>query len=70
LAAKDKAGPLYVVQTAGLTPDVVTLARRIGNLDRYWRAAVEAILAIGESVPSEAADARRKAALSLVLSRK
>jgi hypothetical protein len=59
LTIKEKSA-LSLVDTTGLTPDVVSLARRIGSLDQYWRRAVDSIVAIAESVPSEAAAARRK----------
>jgi hypothetical protein len=60
LTTREKSTALYSVETVGLTPDVVSLARRIASLDHYWRRAVDAIIAIGESVPSEAVSARRK----------
>jgi hypothetical protein len=42
-------GKFYVIENGGLTPDLANIAKRVAKLDRHWRAAVESIIAIGES---------------------
>jgi hypothetical protein len=56
---KDKSR-LHVIETDGLAPDVVKLARRIVSLEQHWRAAAECIVALGESAAKEAAKAPRR----------